>query len=33
MLEREDYLKLIENIRNTEKIALDEYIEKHLIPL
>lgn len=33
MLLREDYLTIIENIRNTEKIALDEYITKHLVPL
>ncbi|MEP7377758.1 MAG: hypothetical protein ABI675_30435 [Chitinophagaceae bacterium] len=33
MLQREEYLILIENIRNTEKIALDDYITKHLMPL
>src|ERR1700758_2402923 len=33
MLKREDYANIIEDIRNAEKISLDEYIDKHLIPL
>ena len=33
MLVREDYLKIIEEIRNLEKGALDEYINKKLVPL
>lgn len=33
MLKRDDYLVLIEEIRNTEKKSLDEYIEKVLEPL
>lgn len=33
MLKRDDYLSLIEEIRNTEKKSLDEYIEKVLEPL
>jgi hypothetical protein len=33
ILVREDYLKIIEEIRNLEKQALDNYIEKKLIPL
>ncbi|ESU18995.1 hypothetical protein FCR2A7T_24070 [Flavobacterium cauense R2A-7] len=33
MLKRNDYLKLIEEIRNTEKKSIDEYIEKELEPL
>jgi len=33
MLKRDDYVNIIEDIRNTEKISIDEYIEKHLIPL
>jgi len=33
MLRRYDYLKLIEEIRNTEKKSLDEYIQKVLEPL
>jgi hypothetical protein len=33
MLKRDDYLNLIEEIRNTEKKSLDEYIEKVLEPL
>ncbi len=33
MLKRDDYANIIEDIRNTEKISIDEYIEKHLIPL
>jgi len=33
MLKRDDFLTIIEDIRNTEKVALDEYIEKILIPL
>ena len=33
MLKRYDYLKLIEEIRNTEKKSIDEYIEKVLDPL
>jgi len=33
MLNRFDYIKLIEDIRNTEKKSLDEYIEKVLEPL
>lgn len=33
MLKRDDYLSLIEEIRNTEEKSLDEYIEKVLEPL
>jgi len=33
MLKRDDYIKLIEEIRNTERRSLDEYIEKELEPL
>lgn len=33
MLKRDDYIEIIEEIRNTEKIAISEYIEKTLIPL
>ncbi|MDJ1466943.1 hypothetical protein [Xanthocytophaga flava] len=33
MLKRDDYLTLIEEIRNTDKKSLDEYIEKVLEPL
>jgi hypothetical protein len=33
MLKRNDFANIINDIRNTEKISLDEYIEKHLIPL
>ena len=33
MLVREDYLKIIEEIRNIEKASLDEYIIKKLVPL
>ncbi|MGX7666316.1 hypothetical protein [Flavobacterium pedocola] len=33
MLKRNDYIKLIEEIRNTEKKSIDEYIEKVLVPL
>ena len=32
MLKREDYLEIIEDIRNTEKFSFDEYIKKILIP-
>ena len=33
MLKRTDYLDLIEEIRNTEKKSIDEYIDKVLEPL
>lgn len=33
MLKRDDYLEIIEDIRNTEKKSLDEYISKVLEPL
>ena len=33
MLKRTDYLQLIEEIRNTEKKSIDEYIDKVLEPL
>jgi hypothetical protein len=33
MLKRDDYLKIIEEIRNTDKKSLDEFIEKELQPL
>ncbi len=33
MLKREDYITLIEEIRNTDKKSIDEYIEKVLEPL
>ncbi len=33
MLKRTDYLELIEEIRNTEKKSIDEYIDKVLEPL
>ncbi|WP_106791673.1 hypothetical protein [Aquimarina sp. Aq78] len=33
MLKRKDYLELIEEIRNTEKKSIDEYIESVLEPL
>jgi hypothetical protein len=33
MLKRNDYLNLIEEIRNTDKKSLDEFIEKVLEPL
>lgn len=33
MLKRNDYITLIEEIRNTEKKSIDEYIEKVLEPL
>lgn len=33
MLKRNDYIELIEEIRNTEKKSLDEFIEKRLKPL
>lgn len=33
MLKRDDYIEIIEDIRNTEKKSLDEYINKVLEPL
>lgn len=33
MLKRDDYLKIIEEIRNTDKKSIDEFIEKELEPL
>ncbi|WP_300979261.1 hypothetical protein [Flavobacterium sp.] len=33
MLKREDYLRIIEEIRNTDKKSIDEYVEKELEPL
>ena len=33
MLKREDYLQIIEELRNIEKVSLDEYIDKVLMPL
>ena len=33
MMQRNDYLLIIEEIRNIEKISINEYIEKRLIPL
>ena len=33
MLKRDDYIEIIEDIRNTEKKSLDEYISKVLEPL
>lgn len=33
MLKRDDYIKLIEEIRNTDKKSLDEFIEKVIEPL
>jgi hypothetical protein len=33
MLKRDDYINLIEEIRNTDKKSLDEFIEKVLEPL
>ncbi len=33
MLKRDDYINIIEDIRNTERVSIDEYIEKNLIPL
>ena len=33
MLKRDDYIILIEEIRNTEKKSLDEYIDKVILPL
>ncbi len=33
MLKRSDYIKLIEEIRNTEKKSIDEFIEKELEPI
>ena len=33
MLKRDDYIKIIEEIRNTDKKSIDEFIEKELEPL
>lgn len=33
MLKRDDYIEIIEEIRNTEKFSFDEYIDKVLTPL
>ncbi len=33
MHNREDYIQIIQEIRNVEKISLDEYIENRLMPL
>lgn len=33
MMKRDDYIEIIEDIRNTEKFSFDEYIDKVLIPL
>ncbi len=33
MLVRDDYIAIIEEIRNIERISLDEYIDKKLVPL
>jgi len=33
MLKRDDYLQIIEEVRNIEKVSLDEYINKVLMPL
>jgi hypothetical protein len=33
MLKRNEYIEIIEEIRNLEKISIDEYINKRLEPL